>query len=224
MSRPQHARHFSASDEPRSEFCKKAHAILGKATDAAESFHVIFRDLRKNTAAGTSSDDEQDILRAMLVFACAGLDSSLKQLVRDALPEVIAHDAGAQRLFTQSVKRKLPNNLESSQDLLAAVLTAVDPRKHLIDLVMSDLIESSLQSVSQFSKVAAAFDIVSNDLIAGLKEAFDARNQIIHEMDVSFGKTRTRRQRKKADMERLTKHVLDAAATLLARVDAKITP
>jgi hypothetical protein len=221
MSSSPSTRHFSISAEPKSEACKRAYVILGKATDSAESFHVIYRELRKSAAAGTSTDDQQDILRAMLVFACDGLDSSLKQLVRDALPQVITKDAGAQRFFTGRVEKKLPD-IERSRDLLASVLTATNPRQYLLDTVLADLLEGSLQSVPQFSIIAAAFDIRANDLIAGLKEAFETRNQIVHEMDVRFGKTRTRLQRKKVDMERLTKHVLDAAATLLARVDAKI--
>jgi len=85
-------------------------------------------------------------------------------------------------------------------------------------------VADSLQSVAQLSKVAAAFNIKSSDLgdMRALKEAFDARNQIIHEMDINFGANRSRRPRRQADMERLTKTVLDAGANLLARVENKL--
>jgi hypothetical protein len=38
---------------------------------------------------GMSTDEEQDLLRAMLVTAAPGLDAMTKQLIRDALPKVV---------------------------------------------------------------------------------------------------------------------------------------
>jgi len=212
------ARHFSLPPKPTNEPCIKAFDILCKSVGACESFHVLFRD--SLVGRGTTTDAQQDTLRAMLVFACAGLDSSLKQLVNDALPSVIDRDKGAQETFTENVRRKLPD-IEKSRDLLASVLTASNPRVSLLEKVVADLVADSLQSVAQLSKVAAAFNIKSSELgdMKALKEAFEARNQIIHEMDINFGTNRSRRPRKKSDMERLTKTVLDAAAGLLKKVD-----
>jgi hypothetical protein len=217
---PKATRRFPQPAIPSSVQCVKAHSILCKAADAAESFHVVFREQR-GQGPGTSSDAQQDVLRAMLVFACAGLDSALKQLVRDALEDVINRSPRAQQSFQESVRRKIPD-IERSQKLLAAVLTAVDPRGYLLRETIKDLLEGSLQSVKEFSKVAAALDVETKTLVQGLQEAFDARNQIIHEMDINFGTNRSRRPRRRDDMERMTEHILNAAAGLLDHVDKKL--
>jgi hypothetical protein len=44
----------------------------------------------RRATGGALTDAEQDLLRAMLVFAAAGLDSLLKQLIRDALHNLAA--------------------------------------------------------------------------------------------------------------------------------------
>lgn len=216
-------RHFTAPAAPNDIACLQAHAILSKAYDACESFHVVFTTLRKDVKRGTTTDAQQDTLRAMLVFACAGLDASVKQLVRDAFHCVVNKNAGAQANFTESVKRRLPD-IERSRDLLAGVLTAPSPRAALQDRIAADLIADSLQSFEQLSKVAAAFNVKSSDIadIAQLKEAFCIRNQIVHEMDIDFQANRSRRQRRQADMERYTKVVLEATASFMARVDGNL--
>jgi hypothetical protein len=203
--------------------CAKAYAILGQAYEACESFHVIFKQLRKDAGRGTTTDAQQDTLRAMLVFACAGLDAAIKQLVRDALQGVINLNPGAEANFTESVKRKLPD-VERSRDLLATVLTAPNPRQALLERVTSDLIADSLQSFEQLSKVAAAFNIKTSGIadVVQLKLAFRVRNEIIHEMDIDFQANRSRRQRRQADMEAYTRVILEATAYFLEQVDATL--
>jgi len=48
---------------------------------------------------GRLSHDEQNLIRAALAFAGAGLDSALKQLVRDTLPILIESELGVERMF-----------------------------------------------------------------------------------------------------------------------------
>lgn len=55
----------------------------------------------------TPTDEEQDILRAMLIFSSAGLDSMVKQLIRDALPEIIRKSEGAFEMFKTHIERKM---------------------------------------------------------------------------------------------------------------------
>jgi len=159
----------------------------------------------------------------MLIFACAGLDSAIKQLVRDALESVIDRNPSAQENFTESVRRRLPD-MEKSRELLASVLTAKNPRQILIRRLMDDLLADSLQSSAQLAKVAAAFNISTGELdgFRGLKDVFAIRNQIIHEMDIDFERNHTRRQREKADMERHTRVVLGVATSFLTKVDEKL--
>jgi len=216
-------RHFNLPQLEIVPPCLGAQAILGKAYDACESFHIVFRTLREGAGAGTTTDEQQDTLRAMLVFACAGLDSAIKQLVRDALQSVIDMDDGAQTNLTKSIQRRLAD-LEKSKELLAAVLTAPNPRRALMQRQMDDLLADSLQSREQLSKVAAAFNITTTDIpgFASLQQAFQARNQIVHEMDIDFNGNRGRRQRKQADMESQTAIVLGVATSFLKKVDEKL--
>ncbi len=103
------ARHFNQPKQDLTSPCIGAQAILGQAYNACESFHVTFREFRTGVGRGTTSDAHQDILRAMLIFAWAGLDSAIKRLVRDALQSVIDQDAGAQTNFTETIRRRLPD-------------------------------------------------------------------------------------------------------------------
>jgi hypothetical protein len=109
-------------------------------------------------------------------------------------------------------------------DLLATVLTAPNPRQALMQRQMDDLLADSLQSLAQLSKVAAAFNIKTTDIpgFSDLKEAFRARNQIVHEMDIDFTENRSRRQRNQADMESQTTIVLGVASSFLKKVDEKL--
>ena len=76
--------------EPKSgSLHENSQFILCSAHDAASSFLDTFNKVREaRQAKGTPTDEEQDLLRAMLLFATAGLDSMVKQLVtdRDTLP------------------------------------------------------------------------------------------------------------------------------------------
>jgi len=75
-----------------------AHSILERACDSAQAFLDAFATVRKSRKAkGTATDHEQDLMRAALVFAAAGLDSMVKQLVRDTLQTVISKDDGSLR-------------------------------------------------------------------------------------------------------------------------------
>src|SRR5690349_10645733 len=85
---------------PASSLCQNAYVILCNAHDAASSFLEAFQDVRKaRRAKGMPTDEEQDLLRAMLLFASAGLDSLVKQLIRDALPAVLESNEAAAEMF-----------------------------------------------------------------------------------------------------------------------------
>jgi NADH dehydrogenase FAD-containing subunit len=73
-------------------------------------FHPLLADVAgasTREAKGTPTDEKQDLLRAMLIFATAGLDSMVKQLITDALPSVIEIDLGATAMFKKYVERRL---------------------------------------------------------------------------------------------------------------------
>ena len=171
---------------------------------------------------------KEDVLRAMLTFASSGLDSMIKQLVVNALPIVIDHHGGARPEFQKFVERRLRKGDEGHLDnkFIASALVSRDPRGHLVGRFVQHLTSRSLQSVEQIQRVGAAFDIKSNVLtpdMNALKAVFDARNQIVHEMDVDFtDPSRHRRPRTDSDMVDKTNALFEVSLHFLDEVDQRL--
>jgi hypothetical protein len=168
-----------------------AYSILYRACEAADSFVSAYATVRQaRNARGTATDHEQDLMRAALIFAAAGLDSCVKQLVRDTLQIVIAKDDGAHRQFTDYVQAKLRRLDGQDVRFLAEAIAADKPALHVQERLVAELTRASLQSKDQILRVAAYFAIpaaeISSDL-GKLREIFQARNQIAHEMDILLG-------------------------------------
>jgi hypothetical protein len=201
--------------------------ILCNAHDTASSFLDIFEAVRTaRNARGAPTDEEQDLLRACLVFASAGLDSMAKQLVRDALPMVVDRQPGAHAMLKQHVERHILREItDDSLSALADVLVDLQPRNRLIGRMVFDLTSGSLQSSEEVMRVGSYFDIPSRALAADpgvLQKIFNARNQIVHEMDVDFNPVnRNRRSRTKASMTGYTDSVFQVAERLLSEVDRR---
>ena len=214
--------HYPAS--PASDAARNAYTILCSAHNAASSFLDIFEATRKTRKAkGTPTDEEQDLLRAMLVFAGAGLDSMIKQLVRDALSLTIDRSEGAEENLKTFIAKRLARQNTLDPSFLSSVLASRDPRDVLVSELVDDLISQSLQSKEQVLRVASYFDIPSAALAPDLKlleRIFRARNEIVHEMDVDFAQTnRNRRPRRKAEMISHTTEILRLANAFLIEVD-----
>jgi hypothetical protein len=161
----------------------------------------------------------------MLMFSASGLDSMIKQLVRDALPKVMERQPGArnqlQVFFARSLRRKEPCDF----DLLAQVLLDDSPRRRVIQEVIAELTASSLQSSEQVLRTAAFFDIASPRLTPdprALQEIFNRRNQMAHEMDVDFSQpNRNRRPRARQLLVDDTNELFRVARQFLTEVDAR---
>ena len=209
---------------------KNAVLVFGQTVDAANTFYELFQNSRQGSK-GTSSHAEQDLLRAMLVFACSGLDAVVKQLVEDSLPAVIEKEEGAQLQFQKFVERRLKKGGDEKEKqldaaLLASLFAGKTPRNRLLDLLKRELTDDSLQSQDQLLKVAAYFAITRDQVMAvpdSTKKAFAARNQIIHEMDVDLAGKKKRRQRAVQSMVGYCENILEIARAFVATVDAKLT-
>ena len=115
---------------PASDAARNAFTILCCAHDAASSFLDIFEATRRTrNAQGTPTDEEQNLLRAMLVFAGAGLDSMIKQLVRDALSQTIDRSERAEDNLRTFVSRRLGRQGPLDPSFLSAVLVSREPRE-----------------------------------------------------------------------------------------------
>ncbi len=223
-------RDFFFEPRPQSPISREllsAYTILVGAYDAASSFLVHLENSRRNRKAkGSLTNQEQDLLRAMFIFACAGLDSTLKQLVRDALPLVVDRHEGARSNFRLFVEKRLARQGGPDPRLLSKLFTEENPRSVLLAELVLELTSQSLQSKEQVLRTASYFDIPSDNLtsdIAKLSKVFQSRNEISHELDVDQNQpTGHRRPRHKTDMIEQTAIILQLATAILQEVDQKL--
>jgi hypothetical protein len=189
-----------------------------------------FYDVKNNRGAsrGAATDEEQDILRAMIVTAGACIDSTLKQLFRDALHELAQYDDDVKSAMQKFISREL-RNLEGSPKLyehLAASFMVDYPFDFWVDRYVYELTGSSLQSTDQLFMACAAFGIKPNNVGVkpdDLKPIFVMRNRIIHEMDINFDEARrNRRQRAVGTSANAANKLLEVTESILLKVDTKL--
>lgn len=210
--------------DPTNPLAVRGHTVLVSARTTAASLMT----LHDETAGDAQSEIHQDLLRATLLLATAGIDSMVKQLIQDALPLVIATNDGARAKLEDFVDRRLRKEDQSGMKLVAAALASHDARQAVVGALIRELRSSSLQSVEELSKAVAFFDIPTADVIAdvpGLGRVFEARNRIAHEMDVDF--TQQIGHRVPRDRDVIVGYVnliFGTASAILAAVDERLTP
>ena len=212
---------------PTKKALLNAYSILERACDAADAFVSAFATIRQTRKArGTATDHEQDLMRAALTFAAAGLDSCVKQLVRDTLQTVISKNKGAHGQFTDYVQSKLRRSDGQDPRFLAEAIAADKPSRHLQEQLVVELTVASLQSKDQLLRVAAYFAIPAHEIsadLAKLQKVFHARNQVAHEMDILLGQpNRGRRQRRAQDMKEYASFVLTTALAFYTAVEKRL--
>ena len=114
----------------------------------------------------------------------------------------------------------------ASLRMLAEVLVDRDPRSRLVDQLVHDLTAGSLQApAEELLRVGSYFDIPSADLCLApreLQRIFNARNEIVHEMDVDLEPlNRNRRQRSLNQIKGFTDEIFKISAALLSEVDKR---
>lgn len=215
---------------------QKARLVLKHAKNSVKHFLDSFDSIRAG-ALGAPTDGQQDLLRASLVFAAAGLDSAVKELIRGCLPALAESDEGVKKEFSEFAKRKLRGD-DSANDALAGIrtnylariLTAPAPQVQLLEDYVHDLTGSSLQSAGELAMASKALGIKSTDLLprdvmTRLKDIFAVRNCIIHELDVYFGGRQGQRQRnsrQKANLKSDAEFLVEIASNMIDLVDKKL--
>jgi hypothetical protein len=209
---------------------KTAALIYEYSVESANALWAAYDLARVNRGKprGITTDQEQDILRAMLIAAASGLDASIKQLIRDCLQALLVKE-DVQAAFEKFVQRHLQGGEAESNDLsakvLAKIISAPDPQKQLIDRYVYELTGDSLQSAEQLLKVCAALGVDSKPILGDLKtlkSIFAARNQMIHELDMNLSSpNRKRRVRGQADMQGYAERLIKISAEIVADVDSR---
>jgi len=207
------------------------------AYEMARSFRALARqkesavDGRLRGVRGMTTDQEQDLLRAMLVMAGAGLDSMAKQLVRDALPQLAAKNEEVRRHLEKFVLRKLRTEAGAEGASVPAFLarTLVAPSAHtmIVEEYIEKVTAGSLQSVRALNEVVSALGLGPADLRVALSaygRIFDIRNKIIHELDIDLaGVRRKRTLRRRNQMFDDTKALIELGRQLVVAVDREIS-
>lgn len=214
--------------------------VFDRTEESVNHFFEIYTELGRGKT-GAPSHSRQDLLRAMLVFASAGIDIFLKQIIKNSLPAVIETDNGAQTMFIQFIERRLKKTRESDKivsiqentqvdiKFIAGAIGSNDTRNYLLKEYEKDLVNSSLQSRDEIFRVAAAFAITSEKILGkikadSLKDVFLARNDVIHEMDIDFNKTvaSDTKKRKQDETVKQCKIIFEIMNNFLKEVSLKL--
>jgi len=209
---------------PPAQELQRAYQIVVYAHDTAKSLLAGFNSLGAARGRGAPSDEQQDLLRAMLMFAGAGLDACAQQVVRDALPQLVTSHDDARKALIGFAARRLRRETESDtagiDARFLAELLIGKPEENLIEALIDELTGSSMQSVDELKRVASHLGVIGDKslvkAIDGTREAFRVRNRIAHDMDIKItpGRGRNRTQRARADMVRDTNNLLEVAEAL----------
>ena len=223
-------RKLGLSNDGRDDSLTRAFLILKYSHDSAEAMLEALDAVRSKRQAkkGRLTDEEQDLLRSMVVMAASGLDSVVKWLIRSALPPLCQSDSDVEGGYLKHVSGKIQQGTDGGKikatTFLAKVLSSDQPRTLLIEDYIYELTGSSMQSADQLFKAAAALGI-SHKVICSktLKPIFIARNQIIHELDINFEEARgNRRSRRKADMIRYANQLLGLTEVVYLACEEKL--
>lgn len=218
---------------PTSTETSRAHTVLEHTKSSVATFFDVFDAIMLGKGGGGPKDGEQDLLRAALVFAAAGLDSCIKELIRDSLKSLSKIDDGVQQEFEIFVQRQLRGELEDTDGIygykfLASVLASSHPQSKLLNEYVYYLIGTSLQSVEQLFKAYKALGIETKFIVdnkAKLVTIFDVRNKIIHELDINLAGQRghrARNSRRRPDLEGYTNLLIEVANKAIDLVETKL--
>ena len=182
------------------------------------------------TIRGMSTDEEQDLLRAMLVTTASGLDAMTKQLIREALPVLLEIEPealdGLEKFVRKRIKGEIEDEFYEGTNFLARILISPSTQKQVIEDYINHLTKGSLQSSQELARVSNALGLSQKEITIDhrtLKPIFETRNKIIHELDINLNAPRRNRNvRSESEMRSYTNTLLKLAENLLEGVDEKI--
>ncbi len=203
--------------------------IKTSTEDSLQHLLEIFRTL-KNNRKGSPTDKEQDLLRAVVVLGCAGLDSFLKQIINDTLNLVRKNNKYSQRYFINKTKDILQDSKKENIDLqlMSEILMSGNTEETLARIIMERMSEKSLQNFGELQEIARAFGMsesIFSDKKTEIRHMFNSRNKIAHEFDYNFKEVKNnqgqkvREQRKKEDIEKMVETINFIMSRLKEKVE-----
>jgi len=188
---------------------------------------AVDRAVEEKALRGRLKETHVDLLRAAIVFAGAGLDATLKELIRTTVRQLAQRSDVARRRFIEFVQDHLAaSDAPINRKRLAEVLASPDgTQAELLDRYERDLTGDSLQSAQQVDGVCSALGITDADLRKRLRDGstldqmFRARNAIVHELDLTARGRQARPLGKVEAYSRealaVTQEIVNAVARLL---------
>jgi hypothetical protein len=202
---------------------------LHGAHDAVQGlFDLLHATRQRKIEAGQEvrklEHGEVDLLRAAILFAGAGLDSTLKELLRVTLPHLVAHHAPAAKKLKTYASQLVVDQPNVAKNLLASLDADAGLRERYIE----SLVKPSLQGDGDLVKVRDVLGLEDRDELAAssLKTTgafFTARNEIAHELDLKMPKGRgdsTRRSREMSTTREQVDLILRISAAFVVETDA----
>lgn len=168
-----------------------AQRFLASSYDSVASLvDTAYPALRAQRPAsrGRLTHAEQDLFRAAVVFAGAGVDTALKEVLRSCVPIRIGQSDTARGKYIDFVTRNVQDGAGVSARRLAELLITGRPEAVLLDAYVQSLTGSSLQSREQVRNSLTALGLTDKGLLRDavtLDPLFKARNEIAHEMDMT---------------------------------------
>ncbi|MEU5874730.1 hypothetical protein AB0A73_24605 [Glycomyces sp. NPDC047369] len=206
---------------------RPAYRILGRAHASVKGLFgavSVLDDARRSanpSKKGRMSHIEHDVLRAAIIFTSAGLDASMKRLVRDAGRALLEQsNSSAAKRYQAFLKNELSKPVAATSAFINAV-TAPNAADRLIDLYIDQQTESSFQKSGHLkTRVRDALGIpaqaVTDLELESLDEFFKARNKIVHEMDlVDPANSITQNSRAPEDVVAMCSYVFETGARLM---------
>lgn len=214
--------------EPHSELLRRSHRVLSYAHESAKHLLNVYDELQKRRHGGAPTTEEQDLLRAMVVMAGAGLDATLKQLAKDALGEVVRSSDAARNTLVEFLDRKLKRGGDESGlnvKVLLQILVGgggMNPTDGAVDVLRQELMQESMQSYEQLRRIVRHFGLDDTFLRSQeveLRSAFKVRNEVVHEMDMQADAGRVRRPRRRREMVEKASVLLKVAGVIVNGAD-----
>jgi hypothetical protein len=162
----------------------------GSVSALLDTFDVIHeqRSMARGETRGRLSHDETDILRAAIVFTSSALDATMRRLLSEALPPLLAiSDGGARKKYEEFLRSEVASQAKASSEIVEAILSR-DPAANLITAYIAAKTASSFQGSGDIKRrVRDLLGVGARKLpdarIEALDPFFEARNAIAHDMD-----------------------------------------